>query len=175
MFTKVVGPSQEVKNLGNEKKQIAERHQKRRKFWEALLEKLNEKTSIYRNVNPTDDNWLNAGTGVGGIYYSIIVRKDSSSIQLVIDKSSNDLNKKIFDYIYGFHEEVEKGFGGKIIWRKMEQKKSSRIQIDIKECSLDSSTWDYGLDQIVTKFIAWDSVFSPFIKKVSTQAWDKNL
>ena len=87
LFTKVVGPSQEVKNLGNEKKQIAERHQKRREFWEALLEKLNTKTNIYRNVNPTDDNWLNAGTGVGGIYYSIIVRKDSSSIQFIIDKS----------------------------------------------------------------------------------------
>ncbi|MGJ7913073.1 DUF4268 domain-containing protein [Neobacillus sp. LXY-1] len=172
LFTKVVGPSQEVKNLGSEKKRIAERHQKRRKFWEALLEKLNEKTNIYSNVNPTDDNWLNAGTGVGGVYYSIIVRKESSSIQLVIDKSNIELNKKIFEYLFEFREEIEKEFGEKIIWRKMEQKKSSRIQVDINDCSLDTETWENGLDQITNKFLIWDNVFSPFIKKISTQIWE---
>ncbi|WP_431811825.1 DUF4268 domain-containing protein [Lysinibacillus sp. FW12] len=136
LFTKVVGPSQEVKNLGNEKKQIAERHQKRRRFWGELLEKLNEKTNIYRNVNPTDDNWLNAGTGVGGIYYQIVIRKVSSSILLVIDKSKTDLNKKIFDYLYGFHEEIEKDFGGEIMWRKMEEKNLVEFKSILKSVHL---------------------------------------
>lgn len=171
LFTKVVGPSQEVKNLGNEKKQIAERHQKRRQFWEALLQLLNQKTNIYSNVNPTNDNWLNAGTGVGGVYYSIIVRKESSSIQLVIDKPSNEINKKIFDYLHSQKDDIERDFGDKINWRKMEQKKSSRIQIDINECCLDNTTWEIGLDQLVSKFIKWNSVFNPYIKKISQQSW----
>lgn len=42
LFTKVVGPSQEIKSLGSEKKDFAERHQKRLDFWEQLLV-LNEK------------------------------------------------------------------------------------------------------------------------------------
>lgn len=171
LFTRVVGPSQEVKNLGNEKKQIAERHQKRRQFWEALLQLLNQKTNIYSNVNPTNDNWLNAGTGVGGVYYSIIVRKESSSIQLVIDKPSIEINKKIFDYLHSQKGDIERDFGDKINWRKMEQKKSSRIQIDINECCLDNTTWEIGLDQMVSKFIKWNSVFNPYIKKISQQSW----
>jgi hypothetical protein len=49
----------------------------------------------------------------GGLYYSIIVRKDSSSIQLVIDKSSNDL-KIIFGYIYEFLKKSKKVLAKKV-------------------------------------------------------------
>jgi hypothetical protein len=171
LFTRIAGPSQEVKNLGNEKKEVAERHHKRIKFWENILVLLNKETTLYRNVNPSMDNWLYAATGVGGINHSIIVRQNDCSLQLVIEKNNTELNKKIFDYLHSCKHEIEKEFGEDLIWRKMEQKKSSRIQFDIKECSLDSSTWDTGMQVIVNKFIKWQSAFNPYLQYISQQSW----
>ncbi|WP_312473495.1 DUF4268 domain-containing protein [Neobacillus sp.] len=171
LFTKISGPSQEVKNMGNEKKEVAERHHKRVKFWETLLVHLNKETSIYRNVSPTMDNWLNGATGIGGIIHSLIVRQKNSSLQLVIEKSSTETNKKIYDYFYSCKENIEKEFGEKLIWRRMDENKSSRIQFDINECSLDSSTWEIGMPMFVDKFIKWQAALSPHIQHISQQDW----
>lgn len=63
-----------------------------------------------------------------------------------------------------FMKKSKKIFGKKTLGEKW-SKKSSRIQIYIKESSFDTLTWDYGFHQIVTKFIIWDCVFSHCIKK----------
>jgi len=71
---------------------------------------------LFRNISPSTDNWLSAGTGVSGIHYQIIIKKDSVAIQLLISKDkAGKLNKKIFDFLYERKEEIEGVFGGKII------------------------------------------------------------
>jgi hypothetical protein len=49
LFTIVKGPSIEAKQLGAEKKEFAQRHVLRKKFWEQLLERSNCKTTICSN------------------------------------------------------------------------------------------------------------------------------
>ena len=101
LFSIVAGPSQERKATGKVKKDVAERHQKRFQFWEGLLSVLNEKTGLFRNISPSSDNWLAAGSGVSGVNYQIVIRMDSAAIKLVIEKDrTGELNKKIFDWLY---------------------------------------------------------------------------
>lgn len=110
LFSIVAGPSQERKATGEVKKDVAERHLKRIQFWEGFLPILNDKTSLFRNISPSSDNWLSAGTGVGGVYYQIVIRMDGASIKLIIDKN-RELNKKIFDCLYEKKDEIKKIFG----------------------------------------------------------------
>ncbi len=174
LFTKVVGPSQEIKALGSEKKDMAERHYKRIEFWEMLLPVLNQKTNVYKNVNPVKDNWLNASAGVGGIYYQIVIRMENASILVVVDKSGNsEFNKKVFDYLYGQKEKIESQFGSPITWRRMNEQVSSRIQYDIPSCGLgDKSTWKTGQEDIANRFVDFEKAFSPFIKQVKSQSFE---
>lgn len=168
LFTKVVGPSTEVKALGTEKKELADRHIKRLQFWEQLLNKLNNKTHVYKNVNPTKDNWIVGRTSISGVSFHIIIRMDSSSIQVVIDRNKeNQINKKIFDYLYSNKEDIEKKFGKEIVWSRMDDQVSSRIRYNIEQCGLkDISTWETGQDKIVNEFIKWEATFMPYIKEI---------
>ncbi len=174
LFTEVVGPSKEIKALGSEKRELAERHEKRLQFWNGLIQVMNNYTSHYRNVSPTKDNWLTAATGIGGVYYLIIIRMDNASIQLVIERGKNaETNKGIFDFLHSHKDKIESDFGDKIIWRRMDDNISSRIQYDTAECCLkDEATWEKGYEIIAKKFVAWDKAFSKYfkdIKKISVE------
>lgn len=166
LFSIVAGPSQERKATGEVKKDVAERHLKRIQFWEGLLPVLNDKTGLFRNISPSSDNWLSAGTGVGGVYYQIVIRMDSASIKLIIDKN-RELNKKIFDCLYERKDKIEKVFGNEINWRRMDNQISSRIEYDIDCCRLsDESTWTKGYEIIADTLIEWDNAFKPHYSEI---------
>ncbi|MGI6407035.1 MAG: DUF4268 domain-containing protein [Syntrophaceticus sp.] len=168
LFSIVAGPSHERKATGKVKKDVAERHQKRIQFWEGLLPVLNEKTSLYRNISPSTDNWLSAGSGMSGVNYQIVIRMDSAAIKLVIEKDrTGELNKKIFDYLYERKEKIEEAFGNEINWRRMDNQISSRIEYDINICGLnDESTWDQGYEVISDMLIKWDKAIRPYFSEI---------
>jgi len=166
LFSIVAGPSQERKATGEIKKDVAERHLKRIQFWEGLLPVLNDKTNLFKNISPSSDNWLSAGTGVGGIYYQIVIRMGDASIKLIIDKNK-ELNKKIFDYLYEKKGEIEGVFGSEINWKRMDNQVSSRIEHDINCCGLDDeSTWVKGYEIIADTLIKWDKAFEPYYNEI---------
>jgi hypothetical protein len=167
LFTVISGPTQENKARGSEKRELAERHEKRIEFWEGLLKVLNRRTGLYRNVSASPDNWLSAGAGVSGLTYQIIIRMNNASLQLVIDRRNTDLTKKVFDYFYNNKETIEGVFGYNVIWRRMDGQVSSRIQFDIEGYGLsDKTTWESGYEAIADKLILWDKAFKPYIKQV---------
>lgn len=161
LFSIIAGPSQERKATGKVKKDVAERHQKRVKFWEGLLPVLNEKTALFRNISPSKDNWLAAGTGIGGVYHQIVIRMDDAAIKLVIGKDkTGELNKRIFDYLYERKDNIEDVFGREINWRRMDNQISSRIEYSIDDCGLrDESTWIQGYEVIADMLVEWDKAF----------------
>lgn len=166
LFSQIAGPSQEIKTLGSEKKVIAERHHQRVEFWANLLAVLNEKTHIFRNISPTHDNWISGSTGFSGFYHNIIIRKNSASIQLVVEKNGNtQLNKKMFDALHEHKQEIEAAFGLPLNWRRMDEQISSRIQYDLATLGLeDRSTWTEGMKDIAERFMLWDGIFKERIK-----------
>ena len=168
LFTQVVGPSYEIKVKGKEKKELAERHEKRLAFWELLLSRLEGNTLLFSNTSPTKDNWITVGTGVGGVYYQIKIRMDSAAIQLIIERDrSGAKNKEIFDFLFANKENIEKAFGDKIVWKRMDEQISSRIYYPIEQCQLqDQTTWEEGCMIIVQKMIAWDKAFRPYIAQI---------
>jgi len=174
LFTAVVAPSQEIKILGSEKRELAQRHEKRIRFWDGLLQVMNKYTNHYKNVSPSKDNWLSSATGVGGVYYQIIIRMENASLQLVIERSKNaEINKKIFDYLYLKKETIENEFGDQIIWRRMDDNISSRIQYDISECGLkDESTWEKYYEIIAKKFVDWDKAFKKHVKDIQKMTFE---
>lgn len=161
LFSIIAGPSQERKATGKVKKDVAERHQKRVKFWEGLLPVLNEKTALFRNISPSKDNWLAAGTGIGGVYHQIVIRMDGAAIKLVIEKDkTGELNKRIFDYLYERKDNIEDVFGREINWRRMDNQISSRIEYNFDDCGLrDESTWIQGYEVIADMLVKWDKAF----------------
>ncbi len=166
-FAKVIGPSEEIKSLGKEKKEQAERHVRRLEFWEGLLGVLNEKTTLYRNVKPTESSWLAAVSCVSRVYFQIRIRMTDASLMLVIEKKASEANKQIFDYLHQNQSEIEAAFGHPLEWQRIDDGKSSRIQFHMDGFGItDKGTWGKGQHEIAEKLVAFETrlrrIFSDF-------------
>ncbi|WP_143751186.1 MULTISPECIES: DUF4268 domain-containing protein [unclassified Marinobacter] len=63
----------EEKNASHEQKN---RHTLRLAFWEQTLEAFGRSNcSLFNNINPAKDHWLNAGSGISGMGYQLIFGK----------------------------------------------------------------------------------------------------
>ena len=103
LFTVIVGPSAEAKSFGKEKKELAERHILRLRFWEQLLERAKQRgVLLHAQRSPTKDSYISAGAGVqSGISFNYVVwMTEETAVELYVDTGEKDENKRIFDGLF---------------------------------------------------------------------------
>ncbi len=155
-FTVVTGPSEKTEIVGEEKKEEAERHRLRYGFWKSLLEKSKQKTQLHANISPGTANWIGAGSGKRGLGFNYAVTFKYGQAELYIDrgKESGDENKKIFDELYSRRSEIEKDFGDKLVWDRLDDRRACRISKRFDYAGLnDSAKWSKLHDDMIDAMI----------------------
>ena len=129
LLTVIVGPSEEGKEVGKAKKEMAERYIIREKFWTQLLNYSKQKTKLHANISPTQHNWLGTSAGKQGLGYNYALRKNEAQVELYIDrgKEKGEENKEIFDQLNSKKAEIEKAYGEGLNWERIEGKRACRI------------------------------------------------
>jgi hypothetical protein len=61
LLTLIVGPSEEGREVGETKKDLAEQHILRNKFWSELLRRAKERTKLHANISPSHQSWISTG------------------------------------------------------------------------------------------------------------------
>ena len=108
---------------------LKSRHRLRLEFWGQALEALRARgLTRYNNINPTKDHWLSSGTGVSGCVYSLIFSRDEARVELSLQRADREENKWMFDALLEQRETIERNFGAKLNWKRMDDKKSSRVE-----------------------------------------------
>jgi hypothetical protein len=128
LFTVIEGPTEERKKIGAEKKEFAQRHAVRKKFWEQFLLELNKQSPLGQNVSPSKDNWIGIGVGMSGVNLNIAISRSYARTEIYINRGSIEENKDTFDKLAASKGEIEKVFGDALTWEKMENKVTSRIK-----------------------------------------------
>ncbi|MBX4963974.1 DUF4268 domain-containing protein [Rhizobium binae] len=106
----------------------ARRHQVRLQFWARALEKLRaDGITLFANVNPSRDHWLNAGSGVGGCPFTIVFARDEVRVEVNLARADRDQNKWLFDRLEADKSAIEARFGGEMSWSRLDERKQSRI------------------------------------------------
>jgi hypothetical protein len=168
LFSAIVGPSEEAIKIGEEKEEDVERFIKRKQFWSQLLKKCEGRLPLYSNVSPSKDHWLSAGSGRGGIHYNFIVMaKDGGRLELVISrgKDSQEENKRIFDELYSKREKIEKELGEEIIWERLDNKVSSRLEVRYPFGGLyEEDKWDKLQETMINGMIKFEKTLGPYLK-----------
>ena len=104
-------------------------HRLRLDFWEQALDALRARgLSRYNSINPTKDHWLSSGTGVSGCVYSLIFSRDEARVELSLQRADRDENKWMFDALLAQKDAIEERFGTALIWKRLDDRKSSRIE-----------------------------------------------
>ena len=167
MLSVVSGPSEEVRQIGTQKKQQAERHILRREFWTQLLEKANQKTDLHSSVSPNTDTWLNAGAGKSGLVFQYRIRMPDAQVGLRIRRKTAEDGRRLFDALHTRKEAIETAFGGQLEWVHREGTRTYAIvQPPSPGGLVDQDRWSDIQNTLVDAMVRLEQTLGPEIKKL---------
>ena len=84
-------------------------------------------------------------------------------MEVYLDKGKKDVNKKRFDALYKYKEDVEKDFGDKLNWERLDLKRACRISFTFEDTGLNTKDkWD----ELQQKMILLENAFRLYIERL---------
>lgn len=166
-FSIITGPSEKTEIVGKEKKELAARHEKRYDFWKILLEKCKTKTNLHANISPSIYSWIGTSSGKRGLNLNYAATNKYGQVELYIDrgKETEEENKRIFDQLYSHRQEIEKDFGDKLNWERLNDRRASRISKRFNYAGLNErEKWDKLQADMIDAMVKIDKALNKHIK-----------
>ncbi len=165
LFTVVAGPDEQTREIGETKKELADRHYHRKEFWTQLLERSQKVTHLGANRSPSTDHWLTIATGKSGISYNYLILKDGAAIDLNIDVKDQGKNKAIFDKLCLDSDAIEAALGTTLEWKRLDDKRASRIILAFEGMGSlnEPETWPTLQETMIDTMIRFDQIMRPRI------------
>lgn len=148
-------------NNGGGNTAMGEAEAQRLEFWTQFNEVLVAKGKPFNVRKATTDSWYNVAIGTSQASISInLVNKESC---VVVDLYIND-NKVLFDRLLAQKDEIEQNLGFVMDWRRLDNRKASRILHRIEGLDFaDHSNYPALMDEIIRKTVVMRKVFASFI------------
>lgn len=157
-----------IKYADKENVAVPNRFSIRKKYWKQLLP-LIENTHLYSNVSASKDHWLNAGAGISGLSYTLVITSKYVRIELGITSSSKEQNKKHFKKLFKQKEFIENSFGDKLEWEELPDNKMSRVKYESNGVNLfDENDWGKMNDFLIVNIPRFEKAFQPAIKTLKS-------
>lgn len=169
LLTLIVGPSEEARELGDKKKQMAERYIIRKKFWTQLLDQSKNMTKLHSNISPSEHNWIGTSAGKRGLGLNYTVTQNNSTVELYIDRGreSEEENKIIFEELFKEKENIENVFGKALEWQSLEGKRACRIKGVVDGGYRDEEEkWPEIHKNMIETMIKLNKALKPYIPKL---------
>lgn len=169
LFTVLSQPDEQIREIGEQKKELAERHNEHLEFWTHVLERSKDRTDLFENRTPGYERQLGIGAGRSGITLHYQILEDGGvGIKLIIDVGDKNKNKEIFDRLYDEHEAIEMEFGDTLDWERRENRKSSRIGKRYQGYGslYEPDKWDDLADLLIGNMIKFEKALRPRIRRL---------
>lgn len=167
LFTVIKKPTTEKKQLGSEKKEHAQRHIIRRKFWTQFLEEVNNQNSLFKNISPSTDQWIGIGIGKGGVNLNLAATKKYTRSEIYINRGVKEVNKEVFEYLYSLKDKIEKDFGNHLVWEKMEDNVCSRIKYQLDGVNIfNEDDWPKMISFLIDSSERMYNAFKEPVRKI---------
>lgn len=168
LFNVIAGPSPEATAGGKIKKEFAGREKQRFEFFEQLLEKSNEKSTLFSNVSPGGaQNWVTAGAGKYGLGFNYVIKLNEARVELFISGTDAEQNKNRFEKLMESSKEIEKAFEEPLVWDfKIERKQQYIRSISRVGGLQDEEKWSEIQDDLVDRMDRLDKSLKSHIKKL---------
>lgn len=163
----VAGPSPEAREIGGQKKELAQRHVLRLEFWGELLERAKEHTSLHAGRSPGKDHWISAGAGKSGLSFNYVIRTTDAQVELYIDQGETEANKAIFDQLFAGKEQIEEVFGEPLDWQRLDERRACRIRHVIPGGGLrDRDRWPETQEAMIEAMVRLEKALKPRIRRL---------
>jgi len=174
LLTLIVGPSEETKDVGQTKKEIAERYGIRKRWWSALVERSATVNKLHAHITPGQYSWIGASSGVRGLNLNYGVTQDECTAELYIDrgKDAEEENKSIFDQLLAHKAEIDAAFGQTLSWERLDGKRACRIRHTETGGGYRSpeDNWPTLQDAIIKDMDRLEKAVRPYLKQLKLSA-----
>jgi hypothetical protein len=169
-LTLIVGPSEESREVGEAKRDMAERYVLRQQFWTGLLERAKAQTHLHAAVSAGRDNALSTGAGTSGLTLTYLIRQHDAQVHLWIDRGAEaqDENRRIYDALHGSRVAIEDAFKESLDWLPPLGRRSAvvRKQLDIGGYREPRDKWPEIQDAMIDAMIRLEGALRPHIDKL---------
>jgi hypothetical protein len=170
LFTLIVGPSEEAKEVGHTKQDIAERFLIRKRWWTLLIERSSTVNKLHAHISPSEHGAIGTSAGVGGAYFNYVVMQYESRVELYIDagKGAEEEGKRIFDQLYQHRKDIDEAFGEVLTWERLDERRACRIQHTRKDGGYRSpeDKWPEIQDAIIQDMDRLEKALRPYLKQL---------
>ncbi len=172
LFTLIVGPSREAKEIGQTRKDVAERYALRNTWWSQLIERSAQRTRLHAHITPGDYSWIGVSAGYPGINYNYTVNQNARTAELYIDRGrgGEEENRALFEQLLVNREAIETDFSGQLAWDALEGKRACRIRCALNDGGYRSpeELWGPLHDSQIDAMVRLDRVLKPHIRSLRT-------
>jgi hypothetical protein len=143
------------------------RHDKRELFWKKFLEEANKKTTLTQNLSPAKESWLPVALGMGGVGLNAVISGKYARCEVYINRGSSEMNKKTYDQLFLFKDEIEKELGKKLVWERMDDRVTSRAKLQKDGLNLyNEDDHEMMIDFLITTVVEMHAVFKKYVSKL---------
>lgn len=117
------------------------RFELRKRYWKFALEYIkqtNGENGSFSNVNPSKENWISGFFGISGFNICCVANYDSARVEVYFGKSNKEVNKKAFDTLLTYKNEIETTLGVSLIWNRNDDVKSSKVYYQLDNVSIEN-------------------------------------
>jgi hypothetical protein len=151
-------------------------HKLRLAFWEQALEALKySQSTLFNNISPSKDHWLNAGSGIGGVPFTLIFSNKAMRVELTIARSEASENKFIFDQLYKNSTSIETQFGHALRWERLDNKKSCRVIYSQAFDGYDRGNWPDMIAWLVEYITKLEQAFKKPLDEINKELKQKSV
>jgi len=157
-------------NLTDERLEFSrnnEREQDYIAFFSALLSslRLTEATVTWKEVSPQGSSWhplvaLPLERACGMHLNAAFSREGLVRVELFIDTTDKDENKRLFDELRGMADRLEPTFASQLVWERLDNRKGSKVSLPLQG-SIDQEDRDALLAVVTHSVVQMLSSFSP--------------
>ena len=160
----IIAKDAEEKSASNEQKH---RHTLRLAFWEQTLEALGRSNcSLFSNISPAKDHWLNAGSGISGMGYQLIFGKNEVRVGLSLQNSRAEANSFVFSRLENMKAQIESDFGDELIWLPLPDRIACRIQYEKSVDGYNKANWPEMTQWLVEHMIRLEQALRDPLEKI---------
>lgn len=112
-------------------------------FWSAFNDyawtKNNAFTHLFNQHKASGDHWYTLAIGLSRMYMTLLVNTRTNILTVEFAISSPNYDKTLYDAVFAHKSEIEQAAGIELDWRRLDDKKVSRIVLE-KEFDLDDAS-----------------------------------
>jgi len=174
LFTLIVGPSEEAQKVGNIKKETAERHNLRKRWWTQLIARSSKVNKLHTHISPAESGWIGASSGVRGLGLNYVVWQTECGCELYMDRGKDAVEetKSIFDQLIAHRSEIEGAFASALTWQRLDNKRASRIRFVIENGGYRSpeEEWPHVQDEVILAMDRLEKAVRPFLTRLNLKS-----